>query len=61
MKLGDIYSMPLFLIFFLFFFLINSDLKCENIFINGNNGQAKIGDLGLATVKSRDHMSSVLG
>lgn len=41
--------------------IIHRDLKCENIFINGNNGQAKIGDLGLATVKSRDHMSSVLG
>ncbi|KAJ3415306.1 Serine/threonine-protein kinase wnk1 [Chytridiales sp. JEL 0842] len=35
--------------------------KCENIFINGNNGQAKIGDLGLAIVKSKDHVSSVLG
>lgn len=37
------------------------DLKCENIFINGNNGQAKIGDLGLAVVKHREHASSVLG
>ena len=43
------------------FLIDNSDLKCENIFINGNNGQAKIGDLGLATIKSREHMSSVLG
>ncbi|KAI8804700.1 kinase-like domain-containing protein [Cladochytrium replicatum] len=41
--------------------IIHRDLKCDNIFINGNNGQAKIGDLGLATVKDRDHVSSVLG
>ena len=37
------------------------DLKCDNIFINGNNGQAKIGDLGLAVVKHTEHVSSVLG
>eukprot|EP00158_Paraphelidium_tribonemae_P004714 Partr_v1_DN26926_c0_g1_i1_m7152 putative WNK lysine deficient protein kinase len=41
--------------------IIHRDLKCENIFINGNNGQAKIGDLGLATAKQRDYASSVLG
>ncbi|RKP02972.1 hypothetical protein CXG81DRAFT_29392 [Caulochytrium protostelioides] len=41
--------------------IIHRDLKCDNIFINGNNGQAKIGDLGLAVVKRRDHVSSVLG
>ncbi|KAI9004037.1 hypothetical protein BC832DRAFT_558344 [Gaertneriomyces semiglobifer] len=41
--------------------IIHRDLKCENIFINGNNGQAKIGDLGLAVVKRSDHVSSVLG
>lgn len=41
--------------------IIHRDLKCENIFINGNNGQAKIGDLGLAVVKHREHASSVLG
>ncbi|KAI8912562.1 kinase-like domain-containing protein, partial [Gorgonomyces haynaldii] len=41
--------------------IIHRDLKCQNIFINGNNGQAKIGDLGLATVKRREHLSSVLG
>ena len=41
--------------------IIHRDLKCENVFINGNNGQAKIGDLGLATVKHRDYASSVLG
>ncbi|KAJ3191177.1 Serine/threonine-protein kinase wnk1 [Irineochytrium annulatum] len=41
--------------------IIHRDIKCENIFINGNNGQAKIGDLGLAIAKSKDHASSVLG
>ncbi|KAJ3385464.1 Serine/threonine-protein kinase wnk3 [Lobulomyces angularis] len=41
--------------------IIHRDLKCENIFINGHNGQAKIGDMGLAAIKYRDHMSSVLG
>ncbi|CAG8507614.1 4251_t:CDS:2 [Ambispora gerdemannii] len=41
--------------------IIHRDLKCDNIFINGNNGQAKIGDLGLAIIKNKDHASSVLG
>lgn len=29
--------------------IIHRDIKCDNIFINGNIGQLKIGDLGLAT------------
>ncbi|KAI3646024.1 hypothetical protein MP228_008952 [Amoeboaphelidium protococcarum] len=41
--------------------IIHRDLKCDNVFINGNNGQAKIGDLGLATVKDARYVSSVLG
>ncbi|KAI9187678.1 hypothetical protein H9P43_002069 [Blastocladiella emersonii ATCC 22665] len=41
--------------------IIHRDLKCDNIFINGNNGIAKIGDLGLATIKNKEHISSVLG
>ncbi|KAL1925098.1 uncharacterized protein VTP21DRAFT_4752 [Calcarisporiella thermophila] len=41
--------------------VIHRDLKCDNIFINGNNGQAKIGDLGLAVIKRKKHVSSVLG
>ncbi|CAN6325609.1 unnamed protein product [Urochloa humidicola] len=30
--------------------VIHRDLKCDNIFINGHQGQVKIGDLGLAAV-----------
>ncbi|KAJ3208816.1 hypothetical protein HDU82_001890 [Entophlyctis luteolus] len=41
--------------------IVKKDLKCENIFVNGHNGQLKIGDLGLAIPKNRDHASSVLG
>ncbi|PKA61382.1 putative serine/threonine-protein kinase WNK1 [Apostasia shenzhenica] len=30
--------------------IIHRDLKCDNIFINGNQGEVKIGDLGLAAI-----------
>ncbi|KMT02282.1 hypothetical protein BVRB_9g206000 [Beta vulgaris subsp. vulgaris] len=30
--------------------IIHRDLKCDNIFINGNSGKVKIGDLGLAAM-----------
>ncbi|THG04831.1 hypothetical protein TEA_010445 [Camellia sinensis var. sinensis] len=30
--------------------IVHRDLKCDNIFVNGNHGEIKIGDLGLATV-----------
>lgn len=30
--------------------VIHRDLKCDNIFVNGNQGEVKIGDLGLAAV-----------
>lgn len=42
--------------------IIHRDLKCDNIFINGNTGDLRIGDLGLSTqmvVKQR--AQSVLG
>ncbi|KAF6004551.1 WNK lysine deficient protein kinase [Cyanidiococcus yangmingshanensis] len=33
--------------------IMHRDLKCDNIFINGNVGEVKIGDLGLSSVKDR--------
>ncbi|CAI9754649.1 unnamed protein product [Fraxinus pennsylvanica] len=30
--------------------VIHRDLKCDNIFVNGNQGEVKIGDLGLAAI-----------
>ncbi|KAF9682282.1 hypothetical protein SADUNF_Sadunf05G0092600 [Salix dunnii] len=30
--------------------IIHRDLKCDDIFVHGNNGEVKIGDLGLAIV-----------
>lgn len=41
--------------------VIHRDLKCDNIFINGSKSEIKIGDLGLATVKFKDHAESVIG
>ncbi|XP_071932804.1 serine/threonine-protein kinase WNK8-like isoform X2 [Coffea arabica] len=41
--------------------IIHRDLKCDNIFVNGNQGQVKIGDLGLATVLQRGAAKSVIG
>ncbi|KAJ3706631.1 hypothetical protein LUZ61_010336 [Rhynchospora tenuis] len=41
--------------------IIHRDLKCDNIFINGNNGEVKIGDLGLATMMLQEKARSVLG
>ncbi len=29
--------------------IIHRDIKCDNIFINSNNSEIRIGDLGLAT------------
>lgn len=42
--------------------VLHRDLKCDNIFINGNQGEVKIGDLGLATILNQAHAAqSVIG
>ncbi|CAA6660513.1 unnamed protein product [Spirodela intermedia] len=41
--------------------IIHRDLKCDNIFINGNRGEVKIGDLGLATIMQKSNARSVIG
>lgn len=41
--------------------IIHRDLKCDNIFINGNQGEVKIGDLGLATFLEQSNAKSVIG
>ncbi|GAB4844625.1 hypothetical protein Ancab_038027 [Ancistrocladus abbreviatus] len=40
--------------------IIHRDLNCDNIFINGNRGEVKIGDLGLATVMQQPTAHSVI-
>ncbi|PSS07732.1 Serine/threonine-protein kinase [Actinidia chinensis var. chinensis] len=42
--------------------IIHRDLKCDNIFVNGNQGEVKIGDLGLATILHQARLAhSVIG
>ncbi|XP_009600371.1 probable serine/threonine-protein kinase WNK6 [Nicotiana tomentosiformis] len=41
--------------------IIHRDLKCDNIFVNGNHGEIKIGDLGLATIMEQPTAKSVIG
>lgn len=42
--------------------IIHRDLKCDNIFINGNHGEVKIGDLGLAAILCQAHAAhSIIG
>ena len=40
--------------------IIHRDLKCDNIFINGDSSDICIGDLGLST-QARDDLRSCLG
>ncbi|GER25765.1 kinase [Striga asiatica] len=41
--------------------VIHRDLKCDNVFVNGNHGEVKIGDLGLATIMQQPTARSVIG
>ncbi|KAG4913997.1 hypothetical protein AAZX31_19G228200 [Glycine max] len=41
--------------------VIHRDLKCDNIFVNGNQGEVKIGDLGLAAIVRKSHAAHCVG
>ena len=41
--------------------IIHRDLKCDNIFINTNDGIIKIGDLGLAKTMTKEFAESLVG
>ncbi|KAL5572158.1 hypothetical protein UlMin_021755 [Ulmus minor] len=41
--------------------IIHRDLKCDNVFVNGNHGEIKIGDLGLAIVMQKSTAQSIIG
>ncbi|XP_061338658.1 probable serine/threonine-protein kinase WNK9 isoform X3 [Gastrolobium bilobum] len=41
--------------------VIHRDLKCDNIFINGNQGEIKIGDLGLAAILRKSNAARCVG
>ncbi|KAF5941756.1 hypothetical protein HYC85_019398 [Camellia sinensis] len=41
--------------------IIHRDLKCDNIFINGHQGEVKIGDLGLAAILRKSHAARCVG
>ncbi|KAK4745307.1 hypothetical protein SAY87_011619 [Trapa incisa] len=40
--------------------IIHRDLNCSNIFINGNTGEIKIGDLGLAAIVGKSHTAHTI-
>ncbi|KAL5712636.1 non-specific serine/threonine protein kinase [Ranunculus cassubicifolius] len=41
--------------------VIHRDLKCDNIFVNGNQGEVKIGDLGLAAILRKTDVAHCVG
>nr|GEY66983.1 probable serine/threonine-protein kinase WNK9 [Tanacetum cinerariifolium] len=41
--------------------VIHRDLKCDNIFVTGNQGEVKIGDLGLAAILRKSHVARCVG
>jgi len=41
--------------------IIHRDIKCSNIFVNTNNSEIKIGDLGLSTILTKGEAKSVIG
>ena len=41
--------------------MIHRDLKCDNIFVNGHQGEVKIGDLGLAAILRKSHAAHCVG
>ena len=41
--------------------IVHRDLKCDNIFVNQNQGEVKIGDLGLAAMLDNNRTKSVIG
>ncbi|EPS69087.1 hypothetical protein M569_05676, partial [Genlisea aurea] len=41
--------------------VMHRDLKCDNIFVNGNQGKIKIGDLGLAGILQQPTAKSLIG
>ncbi|MFS7936816.1 putative protein kinase WNK-NRBP family [Helianthus anomalus] len=41
--------------------VIHRDLKCDNIFVNGNQGEVKIGDLGLVAILRKSHKARYVG
>ncbi|XP_028118450.1 probable serine/threonine-protein kinase WNK9 isoform X2 [Camellia sinensis] len=41
--------------------VIHRDLKCDNIFINGNQGEVKIGDLGRVAILRKSHADHYVG
>lgn len=41
--------------------ILHRDIKCDNIFINSNTGEVKLGDLGSSLVKSTTRGTSIVG